>query len=113
MATKIMFLILITNMPVGPLDKIFKLTILVNSMHKREIVYLGIISAIFFLGPLATLAYAVTLHEKDYIITNFGIKNAKSVDHCSRVLQEGLMILHWVTKDTKHTFSTLTRALSK
>ena len=44
-------------------------------MHNRESVYLGIISAILFLGSLATLAYAVTLHEKDYIITNFGIKN--------------------------------------
>ena len=70
-----MFLILITNMPVGPLDKIFKLTILVNSMHNRQIVYLCIIFAILFLGSLATLAYGVTLQEKDYIITNFGIKN--------------------------------------
>ena len=42
---------------------------------RRESVYLGIISAILFSGSLATLAYAVTLHEKDYIITNFGIKN--------------------------------------
>ena len=46
-----------------------------SHMHKRESVYLGIISAILFLGTLATLAYAVTLHEEDYIITNFGIKN--------------------------------------
>ena len=42
---------------------------------RRESVYLGIISAILFSGSLATLAYAVTLHEKDYIVTNFGIKN--------------------------------------
>ena len=70
-----MFLILITNMQVGPLDKIFKLTILVNSMHNRQIVYLCIIFAILFLGSLETLAYGVTLQEKDYIITNFGIKN--------------------------------------
>jgi hypothetical protein len=31
------------------------------------------------LGSLATLAYAVTLHEKDYIITNFGIKNGNPI----------------------------------
>ena len=81
-------------------------------MHNRESVYLGIISAILFLGSLATLAYAVTLHEKDYIITNFGIKNGNPFITVQG-LQEGLMILHWVTKDIKHTFSTLTRALSK
>ena len=46
-----------------------------SHMQKRESIYLGIISAILFLGTLATLAYAVTLHEEDYIITNFGIKN--------------------------------------
>ena len=28
-----------------------------------------------------------------------------------KVLQESLMILHWVTKDIRHMFSTLTRAL--
>jgi hypothetical protein len=61
--------------PVGLLDKIFKLIVLVNNMYNREIVHLGIISAILFLGSLATLAYAITLHEKDYIITNFGMKN--------------------------------------
>jgi hypothetical protein len=41
---------------------------------RRESVYLGIISAILFSGSLATIAYAA-LHEKDYMITNFGIKN--------------------------------------
>jgi hypothetical protein len=46
-----------------------------SHMHKSESLYLGIISAILFSGTLATLAYAVTLHEEDYIITNFGIKN--------------------------------------
>jgi hypothetical protein len=61
--------------PVGLLDKIFKLIVLVNYMYNREIVHLCIISAILFLGSLATLAYAITLHEKDYIITNFGMKN--------------------------------------
>jgi hypothetical protein len=61
--------------PVGLLDKIFKLIVLVNYTYNREIVHLGIISAILFLGSLATLAYAITLHEKDYIITNFGMKN--------------------------------------
>jgi hypothetical protein len=61
--------------PVGLLDKIFKLIVLVNYMYNRETVHLGIISAILFLGSLATLAYAITLHEKDYIITNFGMKN--------------------------------------
>jgi hypothetical protein len=44
-------------------------------MHSREIVHLGIISALLFLGSLASLVYAITLHEKDYIITNFGMKN--------------------------------------
>ena len=44
-------------------------------IQNRESVYLGIISAILFSVSLATLAYAVTLHEEDYIITNFGIKN--------------------------------------
>ena len=44
-------------------------------IQNREIVYLGIISAILFSGSLATLAYAVTLHEEDYIITNFKIDN--------------------------------------
>lgn len=73
--TKIKFLISITKMPVGPLDKIFKLTILVNSTHNRQIIHLCIISAASFLSSLATVAYAVTLHEKDYIMTNFGIKN--------------------------------------
>ena len=75
---------------VGLLDKIFKLTLLLKNMHNRESVYLGIISAILFLGSLATLAYAVTLHEKDYIITNFGIKNGNPFitvqGTCRRVL---------------------------
>src|SRR4029078_3992 len=44
-------------------------------IQSRESVYLGIVSVILFSGSLATLAYAVTIHEKDYIITNFGIKN--------------------------------------
>jgi hypothetical protein len=60
---------------VGHLDKIFKLNLFVNNMHNKESVYLSIISAILFLSSLATVAYAITLHEKDYIVTNFGVKN--------------------------------------
>jgi hypothetical protein len=59
----------------GLLDKIFKLTLLVNNMHNKQSVYLGITSAILFLGSLATSTYAIILHEKDYIVTNFGMKN--------------------------------------
>lgn len=44
-------------------------------MHNRERAYLCIISAILFLVSLATIAYAITFHEKDYIVTNFGVKN--------------------------------------
>jgi hypothetical protein len=44
-------------------------------MHERENVCLGIISTILFLGFFVTIAFAMTLHENDYIITNFGIKN--------------------------------------
>ena len=44
-------------------------------MHNKESVYLSIISAILFLSSLATVAYAITLHEKDYIVTNFGVRN--------------------------------------
>lgn len=60
---------------IGRLDKIFKLTLLVNNMHNREGVYLGIIFGILFLGSLVTIAYAITLHEKDYVVTDFGMKN--------------------------------------
>ena len=77
-------------MPVGPLDKIFKQTILVNSMHNRQIVYLCIIFAILFLGSLETLAYGVTLQEKRLHYNQFWNKEWKSVHYCS-VIQEGLI----------------------
>ncbi len=56
------------------LRKIFKLTVLVNDMHNSGIIYLCVVSAMLFLDPSASLVYSIKFDEKDYIITNFGMK---------------------------------------
>jgi hypothetical protein len=48
---------------------------MVNDMLKSRIIYVHIISAMLFLGPLASLVYGIEFNEKDYIITGFGMKN--------------------------------------
>ena len=81
-------------------------------MHNRESVYLLIVSAILFLSSLATVAYAITLHEKDYIVTNFGVKNGNPFISVQGTAG-GSYDLQWVTKGINHIFSTPTRAFLK
>jgi hypothetical protein len=59
---------------------------------------------------MATLAYAVTLHEEDYFVTNIGMKNGNKFITVGGAAG-GLMILHWMTKVIRQMFSTTTRAL--
>ncbi len=81
-------------------------------MCNREIAYPYITSVILFSVSLATFAYAVTLHEEDYFVTNIGMKNGNKFVTVGGATGR-LMILHWMTKVIRHMFSTMTRALPK
>ena len=91
---------------------------MINDRHAQLILIIipifsyKLLDKILFLVSLATLECAITLHHEDFIVTNFGMKNG-NLSLLFKALQECLMILHWVTKDIRHMFSTLTREFSK